>query len=72
MEDPSQQGKRRPAPAAHLDRLDSAKAYAKEGAAEPVLRSTDDMSAYLVAAQAVGQGVNAILEDHPDLTREQV
>ncbi len=58
--------------AARLGRLEAAKAYMEEGGAEPVLRGTDGVPAYLVAALAAGQGVEATLEDHPHLTRAQV
>lgn len=58
--------------AARLDRLDAAKAHVEEGAAEPVLRGTDGVPVYLVAALAAGQGLDATLEDHPGLTRAQV
>jgi uncharacterized protein (DUF433 family) len=58
--------------AARLARLDAAKAHMEEGGAEPVLRGTDGVPVYLVAALAAGQGVDATLEDHPGLTRAQV
>lgn len=58
--------------AARLARLDAAKARVEQGGAEPVLRGTDGVPVYLVAALAVGQGVDATLEDHPGLTRAQV
>jgi uncharacterized protein (DUF433 family) len=58
--------------AARLGRLEAAKAHVDEGGAEPVLRGTRGVPAHLVAALAAGQGVEATLEDHPNLTREQV
>ena len=58
--------------AARLDRLDVAKAHVEEDGTEPVLHGTDGVPVYLVAALAVGQGVDATLEDHPGLTRAQV
>jgi uncharacterized protein (DUF433 family) len=58
--------------AARLARLQAAKAYVEEGGAEPVLRGTDGVSVYFVAALAIGQGVDATLEDHPGLSRAQV
>lgn len=58
--------------AARLARLDAAKARVEQGGAEPVLRGTDGVPVYLVAALAAGQGVDATLEDHPGLSRAQV
>ncbi len=58
--------------AARLARLGAAKAYVEEDGAEPVLRGTDGVPVYLVAALAAGQGVDATLEDHSGLTRAQV
>lgn len=58
--------------AARLARLEAAKAHVEEGGAEPVLRGTDGVPAYLVAALAAGQGVEATLEDYPGLSRVQV
>jgi len=58
--------------AARLARLEAAKALVEEGGAEPVLRGTDGVPAYLIAALATGQGVDATLEDYPGLSRAQV
>jgi len=58
--------------AARLGRLEAAKAYVEEGVTEPVLRGTDSVPAYLIAALATGQGVDATLEDYPNLSRAQV
>ena len=58
--------------AARLDRLEAAKAHVEVAGTEPVLRGTDGMPVYLVAALAIGQGVEATLEDHPGLARAQV
>lgn len=58
--------------AARLARLDAAKAHVEEGGIEPVLGDTDGPPAYLVAALAAGQGVDATLEDFPGLSRIQV
>ena len=58
--------------AARLGRLEAAKAHVEEGGAEPVLRGTNEVPVHLVAALAAGQGVDATLEDYPNLTRGQV
>ncbi len=58
--------------AARLTRLEAAKAHVEEGGTEPVLQGTDGVPVYLIAALAVGQGVDATLEDYPNLSRAQV
>lgn len=58
--------------AARLAQLEAAKAHVEEDSAEPVLRGTDGVLAYLIAALAAGQGVEATLDDYPGLSRAQV
>lgn len=58
--------------ATRLAQLEAAKAHVEEDSAEPVLRGTDGVLAYLIAALAAGQGVEATLDDYPGLSRAQV
>lgn len=58
--------------AARLGQLEAVKTYVEEGSAEPVLRNSDGVPVYLIAALAAGQGMEATLEDYPDFTRAQV